>query len=200
MFAIDHDKMENFLQEFDLEADPDHAGMIPGTVTLDGYMHECNRFERIVALQPRSATSNIIPQKCKTCLELCLDGDPVCKMLKASLKDVETSAKQSCPSCTLLRDGIALCEPDFPAKDTVTEAIPKVIDSYAMLQRQGYSVGHAKTAFGDNEKVINAAYGRGCGLCLTYVYRNGPRDRFGTAIDLDFFIKKGVSRFFNNKI
>jgi hypothetical protein len=31
MFAIDHDKMENFLQEFDLEADPDHAGMIPGT-------------------------------------------------------------------------------------------------------------------------------------------------------------------------
>ncbi len=46
MFAVGHDKMANFLNEFDLEADPVYEGPIPGTVTLDGYTQECNRFKQ----------------------------------------------------------------------------------------------------------------------------------------------------------
>jgi hypothetical protein len=94
MFArrgFNHDKMVNFVQRFDLEADPDYEGMIPGTVTLDGYAKECNRFKRIIAAEPKPATTHRGLQKCRSCLELCLDGKYASKMLRSRLKDVESS-------------------------------------------------------------------------------------------------------------
>jgi hypothetical protein len=187
--------MVNFLQKFDLEADLYYEGMIPGTVTLDGYMEGCNRFKGNIIAQPKPPTANRSSQKCRTCLELCLDG-LVNKMVRAGLKEVENSVEEGCPSFKVLQDGIALCEPDFPP-DTPTGEIPKMMDSYSMTQREGYFMGHGRDDFEDDKRVINAVNGRGCGLCIAYIYRNGPGDRLRTVIELDFFLTKVMSRNFD---
>ena len=140
-------------------------------------------------------------QTCKTCHDLCLDHclDYDSERLKTSLRDIERSAEQGCPSCALLRDGIALCELDFRTSETPTRHQLSDLCGYSLLQRTGYTVfpgdetqSDASETFGYNDRVINAAHGRGCGLCITYIYRNGPNDRLGTAVDLDYFTEQGM--------
>ncbi len=100
-------------------------------------------------------------------------------MLKASIEDVEASATLGCDSCAVLRDGIALFEPEFrAATPPASGALPQSISGYFSLQREGYSLGHTKTAFGDNEKVINSAYGRGCGGYVSPMYTGMGRGTY----------------------
>ena len=148
-------------------------------------------------------------QTCTTCHDLCLDHclDYDSERLKTSLRDIEGSAEQGCPSCALLRDGIALCEVDFRTSETPTRRQLTDLCGYSLLQRTGYTAfpgdetqSDASETFGYNDRVINAAHGRGCGLCITYIYRNGPKDRLGTAVDLDYFTEQGMLTNFKHRL
>jgi hypothetical protein len=81
-----------------------------------------------IAASPQLASTGHRSQPCKTCHDLCLDQclDYDSKMLRTSLSDVERSAEQGCPSCAVLRDGVALCKPDFRTSEPPTEHLSRI--------------------------------------------------------------------------
>jgi tetratricopeptide (TPR) repeat protein len=114
-------------------------------------------------------------------------------MLKATWDDILVSAERGCPSCEVLRQGISLC--NVSNHTSRMPALPKAsLSSHYLDQRRGYSILFGATPdphFARSDKVINGAIGRGCGLCLTYIFRRGSFDLHGTAAEIDIFVKKG---------
>src|SRR3954447_7106144 len=120
MFLGNYGEMSDFTKNIGFEADEMYASFIPGTVTLNGYAHECDHFLRYFADLPK-AEDPAVPQRCSVCLELCVDtvregskpSPKAFKRMQVSLKEVENAIERGCPLCTLLRGGIAVCEPFF---------------------------------------------------------------------------------------
>jgi hypothetical protein len=74
-------------------------------------------------------------------------------------------------------------------------ALPQAsLSSHYLDQRRGYSILDGSTPdphFARSGNFINGAIGRGCGVCLTYIFRRGLFDLHGTAAEIDIFVKKG---------
>jgi hypothetical protein len=115
-------------------------------------------------------------------------------MLKATWSDLSVSADQGCPSCEVLRQGISLC--NVSNHTSRMPALPQAfLPSHILDQRSSYSIlGAGPTPdphFARSDKVINGAIRRGCGLCLTYIFRRDSFDLHGTAAEIDIFVEKG---------
>jgi hypothetical protein len=112
-----------------------------------------------------------------------------------SLDHVELSARQGCRGCRVLADGLALVQPLLLDRG-LTPRAPHEIDRYGFIQRQGYSVfyGEPKAAQARRDRIVNRLYDNlGSGLGVTYNFRNGDTDAFGTAADIDFFVANDES-------
>jgi hypothetical protein len=70
------------------------------------------------------------------------------------------------------------------------------LNTYPYEQREGYTCHTEGLApdqhFQSSDRVINGASERGCGLCITYVYRKTRDDVIGTVAEIDLFVKQGM--------
>lgn len=117
-------------------------------------------------------------------------------ILKATLDDIEKSAEQGCSSCEILMRGISLCDtskllPQMPLQPQ------RYLEYHLHDQRSGYStftLGAPRNhRLEQSDRVINGAQERGCGFCLTYIFRHNAEDFYGTVAEIDIFSKKGTA-------
>jgi hypothetical protein len=166
--------------------------MLPGTVTLSGYVLECDRIKSAIASRAKTSLPDPANAVCRSCHNLCLTRKYGDKVVQATMDAIDEAAKNGCPSCTLLRDGTALCLKDAPAVEPPPPGWkPSHLSRRESDRRVGYTVGHRKESYSDCDKVINDSFTLGCGLCLTYIYENGSTDILGTILEFELFRKQG---------
>jgi hypothetical protein len=90
--------------------------------------------------------------------------------------------------CQILSDWIRLLEPE-PAQ--LPPMSPEEADGYDVVQRLGYTVFVFEDGVPRRDTVIKITRETRAGLCVTYNFRDGEADSFGTAVDLDFFVTEG---------
>jgi len=144
-----------------------------------------------------SADEQVLP--CKVCLDLSLDGvwTGTWRKLSVTLEEIERSAERGCPSCEVLQKGIELSDKTNPSSELSVEP-QTTLNVHFAHQRDGYSVTNSAVPLREplhsSDRVINGAFERGCGLCLTYLYRKTEDDLCGTAAEIDLFVKQGTCK------
>lgn len=116
-------------------------------------------------------------------------------ILKATLDDIEKSTEQGCSSCEILMRGISLCDTSKLLPQMPLEPQP-YLEYHLTEQRSGYSTfttgAPRNRRLEQSDRVINGAQQRGCGLCLTYIFRQNAEDFYGTVAEIDIFTKQGT--------
>lgn len=142
-----------------------------------------------------SADHQELPSPCNVCFDNCLKGK-ISGRFRVTLEDVERSAERGCLSCEVLQRGIELGDKTPPSSE-MPQLPTARLNTYLFELREGYTC-HTEGIvpnqyFQNSDRVINGASERGCGLCITYVYRKTRNDVTGTVAEIDLFVKQGMT-------